>query len=141
MSKVLKKKEQSYFVKAYSLTELLIVLCVIGIIIYLAVPDQTSTIGRAKSIEAQNMLNMVYGLERSHFYRYGRYSSDFEEIGFEQSTLVDQGGLAVYKIAILEASSNTFRARAESIQDLDNDGQYNTWEIDQNRILKEIIRE
>ncbi|MEP0266058.1 type II secretion system protein [Dokdonia sp.] len=135
------KKAKKILLKAYSLTEILIVLCIIGIIIYLAVPDQTSTISRAKAIEAQNMLNMVYGLEKSHFYRYAKYSSDFDEIGFEQSLTTDKGGLAIYKISIIEASSNTFKAQAVSIQDLDGDGQYNTWEIDQDRILKETIRD
>lgn len=135
------KKKKNFFVAAYSLTEVLIVLCIIGIIIYLAVPDQTSTISRAKSIEAQNMLNMVYGLEKSHFYRYGKYSDDFDEIGFEQSLTVDKGGLAIYRIEVVEASANTFKARAESIQDLDGDGNFNTWEIDQNRKIKEVIRE
>lgn len=135
------KRTKKIVLKAYSLTEILIVLCIIGIIIYLAVPDQTSTISKAKSIEAQNMLNMVYGLEKSHFYRYAKYSSDFEEIGFEQSLTTDKGGLAIYKISIVEASSNTFKAQAVSIQDLDGDGQYNTWEIDQDRVLKETIKD
>lgn len=135
------KKTKKTLLKAYSLTEILIVLCIIGIIIYLAVPDQTSTISKAKAIEAQNMLNMVYGLEKSHFYRYAKYSSDFDEIGFEQSLTTDKGGLAIYKITIIESSTNTFKAQAVSIQDLDGDGQYNTWEIDQDRILKETIKD
>lgn len=135
------KKTKKILLKAYSLTEILIVLCIIGIIIYLAVPDQTSTISKAKAIEAQNMLNMVYGLEKSHFYRYAKYSSDFDEIGFEQSLTTDKGGLAIYKIAIIESSTNTFKAQAVSIQDLDGDGQYNTWVIDQDRILKETIKD
>ncbi len=135
------KKTKKILLKAYSLTEILIVLCIIGIIIYLAVPDQTSTISKAKAIEAQNMLNMVYGLEKSHFYRYAKYSSDFDEIGFEQSLTTDKGGLAIYKISIIESSTNTFKAQAVSIQDLDGDGQYNTWVIDQDRILKETIKD
>ena len=135
------KRTKKTQLKAYSLTEVLIVLCIIGIIIYLAVPDQTSTISKARAIEAQNMLNMVYGLEKSYFFRNAKYSSDFDEIGFEQSTTTDQGGLAVYKISITEASSNTFKAQAVSIQDLDGDGSYNTWEINQDRILKEIIKD
>jgi type IV pilus assembly protein PilE len=135
------KKTKKTLLKAYSLTEILIVLCIIGIIIYLAVPDQTSTISKAKAIEAQNMLNMVYGLEKSHFYRYAKYSSDFDEIGFEQSLTTDKGGLAIYKISIIESSTNTFKAQAVSIQDLDGDGQYNTWVIDQDRILKETIKD
>jgi len=49
--------------------------------------------------------------------------------------------LAIYRIEIVEASSNSFKARAESIQDLDGDGSFNTWEIDQNRVIKETVKE
>ena len=135
------KKNKKTHLKAYSLTEVLIVLCIIVIIIYLAVPDQTSTISKAKAIEAQNMLNMVYGLEKSYFFRYAKYSDDFDEIGFEQSLTTDQGGLAIYKITITEATANSFKPQAVSIQDLDGDGNYNTWEINHERILKEVIRD
>lgn len=134
-------KKSKQLLKAQTFTELLLVICVISIIIYLALPDQTSTVGSAKSLEAKNMLNMIYGLEKSHFYRTGRYSTDLDEIGFEQSTLTADGGLAVFKISIIEASNNSFTARAESTQDLDDDGIFNTWEINQKRILKEIIKE
>lgn len=135
------KKKNPIYLKAYSLTELLIVLCIIGIIIYIAVPNQASTISKAKSIEAQNMLNMVYGLEKSHFYRYAKYSPDLAEIGFEQTPTVTNGGNAVYEISITEATANSFKAKAVSIQDLDGDGNYNTWIIDQDRILKETIKD
>ena len=137
----LSMKKRNLYLKAYSLSEILIVLCIIGILIYLVLPNQTSIISKAKSIEAQNMLNMVYGLEKSHFYRHSKYSADFDEIGFEQSLTIDKGGQAVYLIEITEASLNGFKARATSLQDFDGDGAYNTWEIDQDRVLKEIVKD
>lgn len=137
----LSMKKSNLYLKAYSLSEILIVLCIIGILIYLVLPNQTSIISKAKSIEAQNMLNMVYGLEKSHFYRHSKYSADFDEIGFEQSLTIDKGGQAVYLIEITEASLNGFKARATSLQDFDGDGAYNTWEIDQDRVLKEIVKD
>ncbi len=87
------------------------------------------------------MLSMVHGLEKSHFYRYSKYTQDFEELGFEQSLTIDKGGQAVYKIEIIESSLNSFKATATSLQDFDGDGVFNTWQIDQNRILKEIIKD
>jgi type IV pilus assembly protein PilE len=126
---------------AYSMTEILGVLCIIGILIYLVVPNQTSVVVSAKSIEAQNMLSMIHGLERSHFYRYSRYTQDFDELGFEHSLTIDKGGQAVYKIEIIESSMNTFKATATSLQDFDGDGNYNTWMIDQDRMLKETVRD
>ena len=137
----LKPADKKYRLKAYSLSEILIVLCIIGILMYLVIPNQTSIVTSAKAIEAQNMLNMLHGLEKSYFYRHSKYTSDFEELGFEQSLTIDKGGQAVYEIEIIEASLNTFKARATSLQDFDGDGIYNTWEIDQDRMLKEIIKD
>ncbi|WP_298892431.1 type II secretion system protein [uncultured Psychroserpens sp.] len=129
------------YLKAYSMTEILGVLCIIGILIYLVVPNQTSVVVSAKSIEAQNMLSMVHGLQKSHFYRYSKYTQDFDELGFEQALTIDKGGQAVYKIEVIESSMNTFKATATSLQDFDGDGNYNTWQIDQDRMLKEIVKD
>ncbi len=128
-------------VKAYSLTEILIVLCIIGILLLMVLPNQTSVIGQAKAIEAQAMLNQVYGLEKSHFYRHSKYTSSLEELGFEQEKTVEEGGQAVYKIEIVEASDDSFMARATAVSDLDSDGAFNTWEIDNKKLLTEVTKE
>ncbi len=127
--------------KAYSLTEILIVLCIIGILLLMVLPNQTSVISQAKSIEAQAMLNQVYGLQKSHFYRHSKYSSNLEELGFEQEKTVEEGGQAVYKIEIIEASNDSFVARATAVSDLDGDGNFNTWEIDSKKLLTEVTKE
>ena len=132
---------RNLYVKAYSLTEILIVLCIIGILILMVLPNQTSVISQAKAIEAQAMLNQVYGLQKSHFYRYSKYSSSLEELGFEQEATVENGGQAVYEIEIVEASNNTFIAKATSVSDLDGDGAFNTWEINDKKMLKEVVKE
>lgn len=128
-------------VRAYSMTEILIVLCIIGIILLMVLPNQTAVISQAKAIEAQAMLNQVYGLEKSQFYRYSKYSNNLEEIGFEQELTVDQGGQAVYKVEIIDATNDSFLARATSVSDLDGDGAFNTWEIDNKKILTEVTKE
>ncbi len=135
------KNFRNLTVKAYSLTEILIVLCIIGILLLMVLPNQTSVIGQAKAIEAQAMLNQVYGLEKSYFYRHSKYSGNLEEIGFEQEKTVDEGGQAVYKIEILEASNDSFSARATAVSDLDSDGSFNTWEIDSKKLLTEVTKE
>ena len=129
------------YVKAYSLTEILIVLCIIGILLLMVLPNQTSVISQAKSIEAQAMLNQVYGLQKSYFYRYSKYSSNLEELGFEQEATVEEGGQAVYRIEVIEASNSSFLIRATSVTDLDGDGAFNTWEINDKKLLKEVIKE
>ncbi len=135
------QKNKKTMIRAYSLTEILIVLCIIGILLLMVLPNQTSVIGQAKAVEAQAMLNQVYGLEKSHFYRHSKYSSNLEELGFEPELTVDEGGQAVYKIEIVEASNDSFLARATATSDLDGDGSFNTWEIDSKKMLTEVTKE
>ncbi len=134
-------KQKKHYVAAYSMTEILIVLCIIGILLLMVLPSQTSVISQAKSIEAQSMLNHLYGLQKNHFYRYSRYSTEFEDIGFEPALTIEQGGQAIYKIEIVEASANSFKATATSLSDFDGDGNFNTWEIDDKKLLKEIVKD
>ncbi|WP_044397254.1 type IV pilin protein [Lacinutrix sp. Hel_I_90] len=138
MNKKINRKE---YLEAYSLTEILIVLAIIGILLMMVLPNQTSVVAQARSIEAQKMLNHLYGLEKSYNFRFSKYSSSFEEIGFEQELTIDQGGQGVYKIEIIDASVNTFKARAVSVKDFDDDGNYNTWEIDHRKILLETVKD
>jgi type IV pilus assembly protein PilE len=128
-------------VKAYSLTEILIVLCIIGILLLMVLPNQTSVIGQAKAIEAQAMLNQVYGLEKSYFYRHSKYTNNMDELGFVQEQTVEEGGQAVYKVEVIEASNDSFSARATAVSDLDSDGNFNTWEIDSKKMLTEVTKE
>ncbi|GGX27286.1 hypothetical protein [Aquimarina muelleri] len=132
---------KNIYLKAYSMSELVIVLCIIGILILLVLPNQTSVVAQAKAIEAQSMLNHIYGLQKSHFFRYSKYTTSFEALGFEPALSVNEGGQAVYKIEISEASTNSFKARAVSQSDFDGDGNFNTWEIDQDKLLKETVKD
>lgn len=132
---------KSAYAQAYSLTEILIVLCIIGILLLMVLPNQTSVISQAKAIEAQAMLNQVYGLEKSYFYRHSKYTASLEELGFEQEATVDEGGQAVYKIEITDATNDSFSARATAVSDLDGDGAFNTWEIDSKKMLTETTKE
>ncbi|MDR2653680.1 MAG: type IV pilin protein [Prevotellaceae bacterium] len=127
--------------KAYSLSELLIVLVIIGILILVALPNLMPLISRAKSTEAQQQLAFLHTLEKNHFYTYSRYSSSLEEIGFEQQPLVSDGGNANYVIEIVEASEQGFKATATAIVDFDGDGIFNVWEIDQDKKLLEKVKD
>jgi len=135
------KTEKNGYLKAYSLTEILIVLAIIGILLMMVLPNQTSVVAQARSIEAQKMLNHLYGLQKSYNYRFSKYSSSFEELGFEKEMTIDEGGQAVYKIEITDASVNSFKARAVSVKDFDDDGNFNTWEIDHRKMLTEPIKD
>jgi len=134
-------KKKKFWLKGYSLTEILIVLCIIGILIYIALPNQTEIIVQTKSIEAKTMLKNLHGLEKNYFFQKGKYSTNFQDVGFIPRKTVLEDGPAVYRIEITEATVNTFKARATSLQDFDGDGQFNTWEIDQSGDLKEVIKD
>lgn len=127
--------------KAFSLPELLVVLVIIGILVLIALPNLMPLISRAKSTEAQQQLTFLHSLQKSNFYTYSKYSSSLEDIGFEQSKLVSDGGSANYRIEIVDVSENGFNATATSVVDFDGDGIYNVWQVNQDKELKEIIKD
>lgn len=127
--------------KAFSLTELLVVLVIMGILILLALPVLMPLISKAKSTEAQVQLGHIYTLEKTYFYLKSKYSTNFDEIGFEHAKLVSEGGNGNYKIEIIEASATTFKAKATAVVDFDGDGVFNVWEIDQNQKLTEVTKD
>ena len=127
-------------VKAYTLTEILVVLVIIGILVLLALPNLLPLITKAKTTEAKIQLEHLTTLEKSFFYEKSKYSTDFNEIGFIQEKLTTDGkdGKANYKITIVSATNTGFLARATAVADFDGDGVFNVWEIDQDKNLKEV---
>lgn len=124
--------------QAFTLMELLIVLIIIGILVLLALPNLMPLISKTKSTEAQLQLEHVYTLEKSYFYLHSKYSNSLSDISFEASKLVKDGGNANYLIEIVDANNTTFKARATSITDFDGDGNFNVWEVDHEKNIKEI---
>jgi len=126
--------------KAYTLTEILVVLVIIGILVLLALPNLMPLITRAKSTEAKMQLQHVQTLQKNYFYERSRYSTDLEEIGFVQEKLTSEGndGKANYRVEIVQADNKGFLARATAVVDFDGDGTFNVWEIDQDKNLKEV---
>lgn len=135
MNALLRKK-----VKAYTLTEILVVLVIIGILVLLALPNLMPLITKAKTTEAKLQLEHLAKLEQSYFYEHSRYSTDLAELGFIQEKLSTDGkdGKANYKIEIVSANNNSFVAKATAVADFDGDGTFNVWQIDQDKNLKEV---
>lgn len=138
------KKTQKKLLKkipAFNMQELLVVLVIIGILILIALPNLMPIISRTKALEAQNHLIHLYGLQRNHFFMYSKYSNDFDAIDFLSEKTVKNGGVANYEYEIIQAGNNTFKAKAIAVTDFDGDGVFNVWEIDQDKNLKEIVKD
>lgn len=142
----MKKKQNVISVRkinAFTLTEVLIVLVIIGILILLALPNLMPLITKAKYTEAKLQLEHLYTLEKSYFFENSKYSSDLNSIGFVQEALNSESvsGKANYFVEVSQATTAGFIARATSVVDFDGDGVYNVWEIDQDKNLKEITQD
>jgi len=134
--KILTKK-----IPAFNMQELLVVLVIIGILILIALPNLMPIIAKTKALEAQNHLVHMYGLERNYFFMYSKYSNEFNAIDFLPEKTVKNGGTSNYEYQIVEASNNSFKAKAIAVTDFDGDGVFNVWEIDQNKNLKEVVKD
>lgn len=128
-------------VKAFTLTEVLVVLIIIGILILLALPNLMPLITKAKSTEAKVQLEYVYNLEKAHFFEKSKYTNNLQELNFEQQKLSTEGGQANYRIEIRDITERGFTARATAVIDFDGDGTLNVWEINQDKKLTEVIKD
>ncbi len=122
----------------FSLSELLIVLAIIGILIMIAVPLYQNVTTRAKTTEAKTQLNFLHTLQRTYHLEKDVYADNFEAIGFEQEKLITEGGKARYIIEIEEAEPRSYTATATSIIDFDGDGIFNKWSVDENGIVEQV---
>ena len=68
--------------RGYSLTELLIVLVIVGILALLAIPRFLGVTTRAKMTEAKLALRNVHTLQQAHSFEYDRYATDLAQTGF-----------------------------------------------------------
>lgn len=124
---------------ALTLTELMVVLVIIGILILLALPNMKGLFGQAYSIEAKKQLKFLHGLQSGYYQMNFKYTENFNELRFEPPILKSNGGDGVYNYEVVSASKQNFVARATASEDFDGDGQLNVWEIDQEGKLREIM--
>ncbi|MBN1781865.1 prepilin-type N-terminal cleavage/methylation domain-containing protein [bacterium] len=123
----------------FTLTELLVVIVIIGILAGLTIPKFRSATTRAKATEAKLMLKEVYSLQKVYYLENDVWGPSLEAIGFESEPLRTEGGNARYRIELTAVSDTGFVATATSVIDFDKDGNFNTWAIDQqNRLVQTV---
>jgi type IV pilus assembly protein PilE len=127
--------------KAFTLTELLVVLVIIGILMLIALPNLMPLIAKTHSLEAQQALTTLQKLEKSYYQLHVKYTSELLDIGFEPEPTIEDGGSAKYRIEIVEATPTAFLARATSVADFDKDGLFNEWEITHEGAPREIVKD
>ncbi len=123
----------------FSLTELLVVIVIIGILAALAIPRFLSVTSRAKMTEAKLALSQLHSLQQAYALEHDVYAETLDALGFEQTALITDGGTARYRIAITQASATEYVATATAVVDFDKDGTFNVWQIDQVGKLKQSI--
>ena len=128
-------------VNALTLTELLIVMVIVGILVLLALPNLMPLVTKAKSTEAKLQLEHLHKLQKTYFMEHSRYAEDLSKIGFVQEPLVTEGenGRANYQITMENVSAGSYQAKATAVVDFDGDGTFNVWTIDENNNLSETV--
>jgi len=126
---------------AYNLQDVLTALVIIGVLMLLALPKLMPLISKAKSTEAQLQLKHIHNLQTTYRYMYSKYSMNLSEIDYEADKTVHDNGRAKYSYEILNATGNSFKARATAVVDFDGDGIFNVWEIDENGAPKQITKD
>jgi type IV pilus assembly protein PilE len=124
---------------AFTLTELMMVLVIIGVLILLALPNLSGLFSQAYSLEAKKQLKYIHTLQAAFYQQNFRYTDNLNELRFQQPSLKNAGGDAIYIYEVLNASKENFRARATASEDFDQDGQINIWEIDKSGKLTETV--
>lgn len=127
--------------KAFTLTELLVVLVIIGILMLIALPNLMPLISKTHSLEAQQALTTIQKLQKSYHQMHVKYTNDLLALGFEQEKTIPEGGKAKYLIEVIDASPTHFVAKAKAVVDFDQDGTFNEWEITHDGELRELIKD
>jgi type IV pilus assembly protein PilE len=133
-------KQLTRRIPAYTLTEILVVLIIIGILITLVLPNLLPLITKAKSTEAKVQLEHLQLLEKNYFYEHSKYTNNLADIGFTQEKLTTEGkdGRANYRLEVSSVTAGGFTAKAVAVVDFNGNGTFNVWEIDQDKNLKEV---
>lgn len=132
--------------RGFSLTELMIVVAIIGILAVIAIPNFLKYQARAKQSEAKTNLVAIHASEMAYFAEKNEYGDDFNKIGFaitgsSQLYYYELGGNSLGTLppgctaSTLDVVSETgFTAVATA--NIDGDPTCDVWTIDENKTLR-----
>ena len=135
----------------FSLTELMIVVAIIGILATIAIPSFMSYQAKTKQVEAKNSLVAIHTGEVAYFAENNGYVDDFNAIGFgltgsTQRYYYELGKASIGTLppgctasALDKVSPSTFVAVA--IGNIDGDSTCDVWTIDQDKVLKNVTND
>lgn len=86
------------FSRGFSLLELMIVLCIVGILLGVALPAYQSSLIKSRRADAMAALVEVAGRQEQWRFAFARYSDDLRELGYASDPLVT--GEGHYRIRI-----------------------------------------
>ncbi len=137
--------------RGFSLTELMIVVAIIGILAVIAIPNFLKYQARAKQSEAKNNLVAIHTSELAYFAENNKYSDDFNAIGFAVL-----GSSQWYYYELGNSSSGTLPPgctastldqvsqtgfTAVATANIDGDSTCDAWTIDENRTLLNVTND
>ncbi len=137
--------------RGFSLTELMIVVAIIGILAVIAIPNFMRYQAKAKQTEAKNNLVAIHTGEIAYFAEYNGYVDDFNAIGFSVT-----GTSQRYYYELGKASSGTLppgctastldnvtpnEFLAVAIANIDGDPTCDVWTIDDQKTLTNVIND
>ncbi|MCY4614199.1 MAG: prepilin-type N-terminal cleavage/methylation domain-containing protein [Nitrospira sp.] len=137
--------------RGFSLTELMIVVAIIGILAVIAIPNFLKYQARAKQSEAKNNLVAIHTSELAYFAEKNTYVDDFDAIGFAV-----MGSSRLYYYELGSSSSGTLPSgctastldsvsatgfTAAATGNIDGDATCDVWTIDQNKTLVNVTND
>ena len=127
--------------KAFTLTELLIVLAVIGVLVLLALP-MLSDVGTEAAMQ-ESYLNLKAIKEKQIGFRTGkfRFANDLDELKFTPPKLEKDGGTARFIYEMESADQTSFIAKATSTVDFDGDGTFAEVTINQDGKIETVVED
>jgi len=137
--------------RGFSLTELMIVVAIIGILATIAIPNFLRYQAKAKQTEAKSNLVALHTAEIAYFAEYNGFIGDFNAIGFGVSGASQRyyyelgsanlGTLPPGCTASTLDSVSATGFTAVAIGNIDGDATCDVWTIDDQKVLKNVTND